>query len=158
LTPDFDLIPDFDPTESHIQFADLTSHHFFIPNSMMTKPDYYKLLEVPTPNYDAWEFHTHISAKSKGLLDTIFGDDTEPSTGHNSKGWKAWKARQDSAAELIVKSLGDDQLVHVRGLEDDLKLMWERLRTVHEKTGTGSALGLWKSFHNLMYTDFSIPL
>jgi hypothetical protein len=125
---------------------------------MMTKPDYYKLSEVPTPNYDAWEFRTRISAKSKGLLDTIFGDDTEPSTGHNSKGWKAWKARQDSAAELIVKSLGDDQLVHVRGLEDDPKLMWERLRTVHEKTGTGSALGLWKSFHNLMYTDFSVPL
>jgi len=124
----------------------------------MTKPDVYKLSEVPTPNYDAWEFRTRITAKSKGLLDTIFGEDTEPSTGHSSKGWKTWKARQDSAAELIVKSLEDDQLVHVRGLEDDPMLMWERLRTVHEKTGSSSALDLWKKFHNVMYTDSSSPL
>jgi hypothetical protein len=40
----------------------------------------------------------------------------------------------------------------------DLKLMWERLRTVHEKTGTGAALGLWKSFHNVMYTNSDVPL
>lgn len=110
------------------------------------------------PNYDAWEFRTRITAKSKGLLDMISGVDDEPSTGHNSKGWKAWKARRDAAAELLVKALEDDQLLHVRGLEDEPDLMWERLRTVHEKTGTGSASDLWKKFHSLMYTDNTTPL
>jgi hypothetical protein len=124
----------------------------------MTKTDVYKLSELPTPNYDAWEFRTRITAKSKGLLETISGNDTEPSTGHSSKTWRAWKARQDAAAELIVKSLDDDQLVHVRGLEDDPTLMWERLRTVHERTGSGSAVDLWKKFHNMMYTNNSLPL
>jgi hypothetical protein len=124
----------------------------------MTKHDIYKLSEVPVPNYDAWEFRTRITAKSKGLLDMISGIDVEPSSGHNSKAWKAWKARQDAAAELLVKALEDDQLIHVHGLEDEPDLMWERLRTVHEKTGTGSASDLWKKFHGLMYTNDTAPL
>ena len=37
--------------------------------------------------------------------------------------------------------------------------MWERLKTVHEKTGvTGSATDLWTRFHTASYTDSSIPL
>ena len=37
--------------------------------------------------------------------------------------------------------------------------MWERLKTVHEKTGvTGSATDLWTRFHTTSYTDSSVPL
>jgi hypothetical protein len=125
----------------------------------MAKHDIYKLSETPAPNYDAWEFRTRISAKSKGLLETILGIDDEPMTGHSTKGWKAWKARHEAAAELLVKSLADDQLVHVRGLDSEPALMWERLRIVHEKTGvTGSATDLWSRFHTATYTDLAIPL
>ncbi|KDR76609.1 hypothetical protein GALMADRAFT_139523 [Galerina marginata CBS 339.88] len=120
----------------------------------MGKHDIYKLSETPTANYDAWEFRTRISATSKGLLVTILGTDYEPSTsGCNSKVWKAWKARQEAAAELLVKALDDDQLIHIRGLDSDPALMWERLRTVHEKTGvTGSASDLWNRFHTATYS------
>lgn len=125
----------------------------------MGKDNIYKLSEEPTPNYNAWEFRTCVSARSKGLLETILDEDIEPSLGHNSKGWKAWKARQESAAELLVKSLDDDQLIHIRGLDTKPALMWERLRSIHEKTGvTGSAADLWNHFHTIMYTDHSIPL
>ncbi|KDR77078.1 hypothetical protein GALMADRAFT_246267 [Galerina marginata CBS 339.88] len=126
----------------------------------MGKHDIYKLSETPTANYDAWEFRTRISATSKGLLATILGTDYEPSTsGRNSKVWKAWKVRQEAAAELLVKALDDDQLIHIRGLDSDPALMWERLRTVHEKTGvTGSASDLWNRFHTATYSDPTIPL
>ncbi|KAG6904047.1 hypothetical protein DXG01_012967 [Tephrocybe rancida] len=124
----------------------------------MGKHDIYKLTESPTLNYDAWEFRTRITAKSKGLLETILSTDSEPPTGHNSKGWKAWEARQEAAAELLVKSLEDDQLIHVRGLESEPGRMWDRLRTVHEKTGvTGSATDLWSMYHTTTY-DGSTPL
>ena len=37
--------------------------------------------------------------------------------------------------------------------------MWERLKTVHKKTGvTGLATDLWTQFHTATYTDSSIPL
>jgi len=125
----------------------------------MAKHDIYKLSETPAPNYDAWEFRTRISAKSKGLLETILGTDDEPVTGHSTKGWKAWKARRETAAELLVKALDDDQLIHVRGLDSEPALMWERLRVVHEKTGvTGSATDLWSRFHTATYTDLETPL
>jgi hypothetical protein len=125
----------------------------------MAKHDIYKLSETPAPNYDAWEFRTRISAKSKGLLKTILGADDEPVTGHSGKGWKAWQARQEAAAELLVKALDDDQLIHVRGLDSEPALMWERLRVVHEKTGvTGSAADLWSRYHTATYTDLEIPL
>jgi hypothetical protein len=125
----------------------------------MGKNDTYKLSEIPAPNYDAWEFRTRISAQSKGLLETLFDNDPEPTTGHTGKIWKAWKARNDAAAELLVKALDDDQLIHIRGLETEPAKMWERLKTVHEKTGvTGSATDLWTRFHTAAYTDSSIPL
>ena len=47
---------------------------------------------------------------------------------------------------LLVKALDDDQLIHIRELETEPTRMWERLKTVHEKTaqlqtfGPGSTL------------------
>ena len=118
-----------------------------------------KLSESPAPNYDAWEFRTRISAQSKDLLETLLDNDPEPTTGRNGKIWKAWKSRNDATAELLVKALDDDQLIHIRGLETEPAKMWERLKTVHEKTGvTGSATDLWTHFHTAVYTDSSIPL
>ena len=125
----------------------------------MGKNDTYKLSEIPVPNYDAWEFRTRISAQSKDLLETLLDNDPEPTTGQNGKIWKAWKSRNDAAAELLVKALDDDQLIHIRGLETEPAKMWERLKTVHETTGvTGSATDLWTRFHTATYTDSSIPL
>jgi len=67
--------------------------------------------------------------------------------------------RNDAAAALLVNALDDDQLIHIRGLETEPAKMWERLKTVHEKTGvTGSATDLWTQFHTTAYTDSSIPL
>ena len=58
-----------------------------------------------------------------------------------------------------MNALDDDQLIHIHGLETELAKMWERLKTVHEKTGvTGSATDLWTWFHTATYTDSSIPL
>ena len=119
----------------------------------------YKLLEIPALNYDAWEFRTHISAQSKDLLETLLDNDPEPTTGQHGKIWKAWKSRNDAAAELLVNTLDDDQLIHIHGSETELAKMWERLKTVHEKTGvTGSATNLWTQFHTATYTHYSIPL
>ena len=78
----------------------------------MGKDDTYKLSENPAPNYDAWEFRTHISAQSKDLLETLLDNDPEPTTSRNGKIWKAWKLRNDAAAELLVKTLDDNQLIH----------------------------------------------
>ena len=125
----------------------------------MGKNDIYKLLEIPAPNYDAWEFRTRISAQLMDLLETLLDNDPEPTTGQNGKIWKAWKSRNNAAAELLVNTLDDDQLIHIHGLETELAKMWERLKTVHEKTGvTGSATDLWTWFHTATYTDSSIPL
>ena len=125
----------------------------------MGKNDTYKLSEIPVPNYDAWEFRTRISAQSKDLLEMLLDNDPELTTGQNGKIWKAWKSRNDAAAELLVNVLDDDQLIHVRGLETEPAKMWERLKTVHEKTGvTGSATDLWTRFHTAAYTNSSIPL
>ena len=125
----------------------------------MGKNNTYKLSEIPAQNYNAWEFRTCISAQSKDLLETLLDNDPEPTTGQNGKIWKTWKSRNNAAAELLVNTLDDDQLIHIHGLETELAKMWERLKTVHEKTGvTGSATDLWTWFHTATYTDSSIPL
>ena len=125
----------------------------------MGKNDTYKLSEIPAPNYDAWEFRTCISAQLKDLLETLLDNDPEPTTGQNGKIWKAWKLRNNAAAELLVNALDDNQLIHIHGLETEPAKMWERLKTVHKKTGvTGSATDLWTQFHTATYTNSFIPL
>ena len=81
--------------------------------------DTYKLSEILAPNYDAWEFRTCISAQSKDLLEMLLDNDPEPTTGQNSKIWKAWKSRDDATAELLVNALDDEQLIHICGLETE---------------------------------------
>src|ERR1700679_2450037 len=66
----------------------------------MGKNDTYKLSDIPAPNYDAWEFRVRISAQSKDLLETLLDNDPEPTTGQSGKIWKAWKSRNDAAAEF----------------------------------------------------------
>ncbi len=92
-----------------------------------------------------------ISASQKSLLDTILGTDVEPTTGHNSKGWKAWRARRDAAVQMIVKNLDDSQLTHVHGYEQDPAGMWTRLAAVHVSRGFGGIIGEWKLFYKLEY-------
>ena len=110
---DMDLATD---TEVVICIRIRVSGRFFVPVSNTTydmgKDDTYKLSENLAPNYNAWEFRTRISAQSKDLLEMILDNDPELTTGHNGKIWKAWKSRNDAAAELLVKTLDDNQLIH----------------------------------------------
>ena len=96
----------------------------------MGKNNMYKLSEIPSPNYNAWEFRTCISAQLKDLLETLLDNDPEPTTSQNGKIWKACKSRNNAAAELLVNALDDDQLIHICGLETEPAKMWERLKTV----------------------------
>jgi hypothetical protein len=96
-------------------------------------------------------------ARSKKLLDAIEGTVDEPTTGHSSKVWKAWKAQRDAAASLIIKGLDNSQIVHVRGLEDDPEAMWEKLRMVHEPVGLSGAIGMWMELYALTY-DGALPM
>ena len=117
-----------------------------------------KVLLTDKPgSYDPWEFRMRTDARSKKLLDMILGTDLEPTTGQNSKTWKAWKARQDAAAALLIKGLDDSQIVHVRGLENDPYAMWEKLRRTHEPVGISGAMGLWMEFFSMKY-DGLVPM
>ncbi|KAK0227181.1 hypothetical protein EDD85DRAFT_958413 [Armillaria nabsnona] len=110
-------------------------------------------------NYDAWALWTMVVARKQQLEDMVTGNDDEPSTGRNSKGWKAWRDRRNAAAELIISQLDDTQLVHIRGLEGDPAGMWVRLATVHgEGPGIGSSIDLWEELYNATYTDDSVPM
>ncbi len=91
-----------------------------------------------------------VVARKQQLEDMVTGNDDEPLTGRNSKGWKAWRDRRNAAAELIISRLDDAQLVHIRGLEGDPAGMWVRLATVHgEGPGIGGSIDLWRNFTTL---------
>lgn len=115
------------------------------------------LLTDAAGSYNPWEFRMRASARAKKLLSTIQGQDDEPTTGHSSKTWKTWRARQDAAADLIIKGLDDSQITYVRGLENDPEAMWEKLRSMHEPVGLGGATGLWIEFFSMMY-DGVLPM
>ena len=124
----------------------------------MGKNDTYTLSEVPVPNYDAWEFRTCISAQSKDLLKTLLDNDPEPTTGQSGKTWKAWKSRNDAAAELLVKALDDDQLIHIRGLETEPARMWERRLVLLAQLQTfGPSSTLLHRLILLFHFEFTFP-
>ncbi|KAK7006944.1 hypothetical protein R3P38DRAFT_2387410, partial [Favolaschia claudopus] len=57
-----------------------------------TYSDSRKVLLTNKPNsYDPWEYRMRSEARVKKLLPCILGEDDEPTTGRNSRGWKAWR-------------------------------------------------------------------
>ncbi|KAJ3751993.1 hypothetical protein EV360DRAFT_89175, partial [Lentinula raphanica] len=68
----------------------------------------------------------------------------EPTTGRNSKGWKAWKDKRDEAAAVIVERIDPDQYVHIKGIDDDPLAMWEALASYHTVKGLGSVVSVYK--------------
>lgn len=109
-------------------------------------------------NYDAWSVRTLAAARTKKFEDTILDNDPRPTTGANSKAFKAWTARQNGAAELLIDLMGNDQFVYIRGLERDAPAMWTRLAAAHESKGLGGIIGLWKKFHMYKYTDSEVKM
>ncbi|THU96838.1 hypothetical protein K435DRAFT_858196 [Dendrothele bispora CBS 962.96] len=93
-------------------------------------------------NYGAWELRTRIAARNAGVLETLTGDDMQPTTGLNSKIYKAWKNRRDAAMDLIVKRMEDNTLTHVRGFEEDPAGLWKHLGNLYADSGVGAALRL----------------
>ncbi|KAJ3780432.1 hypothetical protein GGU10DRAFT_279437 [Lentinula aff. detonsa] len=68
----------------------------------------------------------------------------EPTTGRNSKGWKAWKDKRDEAAAVIVERIDPDQCVHIKGIDDHPLAMWEALASYHTVKGLGSVVSVYK--------------
>ena len=88
----------------------------------------------------------------------LLDNDPEPTTSQNSKIWKAWKSRNNAAAELLVNALDDDQLIHICGLETELAKMWEKLKTVHEKTELLAQLQTFGPSSTLLHTPILLFL
>ncbi|THU87540.1 hypothetical protein K435DRAFT_842494 [Dendrothele bispora CBS 962.96] len=93
-------------------------------------------------NYGAWELRTRIAARNAGVLETLNGTDIQPTTGPNSKAYKAWKNRRDAAMDLVVKRMEDNTLTHVRGFEEDPAGLWRHLGNLYADSGVGAALRL----------------
>lgn len=69
----------------------------------------------------------------------------EPTVGKNTKTWKAWKAKRDIAASIIVENLNTDQYIHIKGIDDDPLVMMETLWKYHTVKGLGSLTSIyWK--------------
>ncbi|THU89997.1 hypothetical protein K435DRAFT_802337 [Dendrothele bispora CBS 962.96] len=102
-------------------------------------------------NYGAWELRARVAARSAGLLETILGVDQAPTTGPNSKLYKAWKNRRDAATELIVKRMEDSTLTHVRGYEEDPAGLWAHLASLYADSGVGAAVRLLREFAAVKY-------
>ena len=120
----------------------------------MGNNDTYKLSENPALNYNAWKFRIFISTQLNVLLKTFWDNAPNQQLARSGR-----PGSQGIMLLLNYWSLYDDQLIHICGLGTEPAKMWERLKTVHEKTGvTGSAIDLWTQFHTVAYTDPSIPL
>ncbi|KAJ3720613.1 hypothetical protein C8R42DRAFT_671255 [Lentinula raphanica] len=77
----------------------------------------------------------------------------EPTTGRNSKAWKAWKDKRDEAAAVIVERLDPDQYVHIKGIDDDPLAMWEALAKYHTVKGLGSVVSVYKRLMGMRKDD-----
>ncbi|KAE9388459.1 hypothetical protein BT96DRAFT_947592 [Gymnopus androsaceus JB14] len=106
-------------------------------------------------NYQSWKIRTQATACSQNFLDTLNGVDTQLLTGVNSKGYKAWRDRQNAASKLLIKRMNDNQLHHTMSYEMDPAGLWHHLSAVHEGSGLGGLMEAWQNFHNVCYTDWN---
>ncbi|KAJ7473887.1 hypothetical protein B0H11DRAFT_1691284, partial [Mycena galericulata] len=99
--------------------------------------------------YDDWEFETCAEMRRKGVLGVALGDDVRPMGSNNTKTVKAWIAKWDVATATIISRLDPSQFAHVREFEEDPVGMWERLREIHQSSGLGGVVAMWKKFYGL---------
>ncbi|KAJ7750705.1 hypothetical protein DFH07DRAFT_961303 [Mycena maculata] len=71
----------------------------------------------------------------------------------------AWEKSAAAAAAELVAAVNDSQSVHLRGIKQDPRAMWETLELVHRSgKAKNNSLSTWNEFHITQYTNYSIPL
>jgi len=94
-------------------------------------------------NYYAWSYRMEMRLRKLGVWSLVDGSEGRPVGSDNTKVVKAWRTRIDLALCEVVSEVEDGQLVHTRFSRDPAEV-WERLRTVHQSQGLGSAISMWQ--------------
>jgi len=96
-------------------------------------------------NYYAWFYRMEMHLRKLGVWSLVDGSEGRPVGSDNTKVVKAWRTHIDLALCEVVSEVEDGQLVHTRFSRDPAEV-WERLRTVHQSQGLGSAISTWQRF------------
>ena len=93
-------------------------------------------------NYPTWKLEVTALLRTKGLFRLVNGTVTKPTVkdGDSSSLDKleTYLDKLEQAAGILILSVGQDQRVHLSGMEDDPIQMWAKLEEVHmnEEPGT----------------------
>jgi len=107
-----------------------------------------RFAKLGNDNYYAWSYRMEMRLRKVGVWAIVDGTESMPQGSPNSKVVKAWRTRVDLALNEIIGEVSDGQLVHTR-VSREPKVVWDRLKEVHESQGLGSVISTWQKFFQM---------
>lgn len=90
-------------------------------------------------NYFTWKLEVTALLRTKGLFRLINGQVTKPDTKpENADKLQSYFDKLEQAAGILVLTMGQDQRVHLSGMEGDPVQIWKKLEEVHMNMKPGT--------------------
>lgn len=102
-------------------------------------------------HYPDWAMQMEALLEEKELWDVVTGDEPPPTTGPNSKSYKAYHRKAKLAKAKIILHLAPSQLPHAR--LDTAKAIWDNLSRIHLTRGFGTLLAMRRRFFAMSMDD-----
>lgn len=106
-------------------------------------------------NYATWAYRMEMRLTKMDLWDVVASTAAPPNVSPNHATMLRYRKRQRLAKAEIVQYVSDQQLVHTKN--DDPKVIWEKLQTVHSARGFGTRMSLRRWLHRMKWSDFVNP-
>ena len=104
-------------------------------------------------NYPTWKLEVTALLRTKGLFRLVNGTVTKPTVkdGDSSSLDKleTYLDKLEQAAGILILSVGQDQRVHLSGMEDDPIQMWAKLEEVHMNKEPGTRFNAYDDLFSI---------
>lgn len=101
-------------------------------------------------NYPSWSVDMSSYLRMKKVWRIVTGDRKAPSVG--APDYMSWLEDSDSALGIIISGLEMSQRIHVKGIDDPVK-MWEALKHVHQQKNAATRFNAYEALFNIQKLD-----
>lgn len=101
-------------------------------------------------NYSTWKLEVTALLRTKGLFRLVNGQVTKPDTKlENADKLESYFDKLEQAAGILVLTVGQDQRIHLSGMEDDPVQIWKKLEEVHMNKEPGTRFNAYDDLFSI---------
>ena len=145
-------------------FANVYSLHTLVPivssrshaSTGMTYDDKLGFDKLGDKNYATWAGNFSALARKKKFHKIMMGKELKPVMPEAADKLSDWENRSSVGAGELYLAVEGSQTVHLKGLEDDVKLMWEKLEGIHIQKRPATRFNAYTALFNVRMQSMTL--